>query len=108
MVKQLEVQTFLAWTKIKAAEGAKALTSPTKDDTVLSSRTGRDFQVQLPPAKNLVELTATQVSLHCAIEYSNFVMFAMEGQRALRFEPEYWRYEEITDHKNVIFVELRQ
>lgn len=26
----------------------------------------------------------------------------------MRFEPEYWRYEEITDHKNVVYVELRE
>jgi len=33
-------------------------------------------------------------------------MLAMEGQRAFRFVPEYHKFEEIIDHKNVIFIEL--
>ena len=33
-------------------------------------------------------------------------MIAMEGKKIFRFEPEYYKYEEIIDHKNVIYIEL--
>ena len=36
------------------------------------------------------------------------MMLAMEGQRSFRFEATYHKSEEITDHKNVIFIELRK
>lgn len=35
-------------------------------------------------------------------------MLAIEGQRSFRFEPDYAQYEEIIEHKNVIYVELSQ
>ena len=33
-------------------------------------------------------------------------MIAVEGTRALRYEPEWYLNDEITDYKNVIFIEL--
>ena len=32
----------------------------------------------------------------------------MEGNRAIRFQSDWWESEELIDHKNVIFVELSQ
>lgn len=106
MVKQLEVQTFVEWTKIKAREDVGLDANISAE--VLACRTGRDFAVPLPEAKNLVELTSSKLNLGCATEFCNYILFAMEGQRALRLEAEYWRHEQITDHKNVIYIELRK
>ena len=41
-----------------------------------------------------------------AIEFKNYIMFAMEGQKNFWFESEYFKNEEIVDHKNIIFIEL--
>lgn len=89
MVKQLEVQTFVEWTKIKAR--SEGVGQGHVSEEVLACRTGRDFAVPLPEARNLVELTSSKVHLSCAVEFANYMMFSMEGQRALRFEPEYWK-----------------
>ena len=104
MVKQLEVQTFVEWTQIKARE-ASGLCNTTAHDFVVACRTGRDFQVPLTKGRNLVELTATAVSLSTAVEFCNYFIISMEGQRACRLEPEYWKMENITEHKNVIWIE---
>lgn len=48
-------------------------------DEVLACRTGKDFSIQMPDAKNLVELTSSKVNLGCAIEFSNYILFSMEG-----------------------------
>ena len=72
----------------------------------MSCRTGRDYQVPLPNAKNLVEISNSPLSINCSLEFRNFVMLAMEGQRTFRFEANYSQHEEIIEHKNVIFVEL--
>ena len=72
----------------------------------MSCRTGIDMNVALPDARNLVELSNSKVTLGCAVEFENYVMLAMEGQRVFRFRIDYDKFEEIVDHKNVIFVEL--
>jgi hypothetical protein len=64
------------------------------------------MQVSLPNARNLVEITNSKLTQECAIEFRNYVMLAMEGQRAFRFEPDFHKTEEIIDHKNVIYMEL--
>ena len=62
----------------------------------------------LPNAKNLVEISNSPLSINCSLEFRNYVMLAMEGQRTFRFEANYSKHEEIIEHKNVIFVELCQ
>lgn len=42
----------------------------------------------------------------CSVEFQNYVMLAMEGQRAFRFDQVGLKTEEVIDHKNVIFIEL--
>lgn len=66
------------------------------------------MNVPLPNAKNLVEISNSPISLGCSIEFENYVMLAMEGQRAFRFTKTGLKTEEIIDHKNVIFIELTQ
>lgn len=126
MVKQLEIQTFIEFQKIRGRTGGMGVTVAQQQqestqesagfrsggkiinsgEGILSCRTGVDINVPLPDAKNLVEIANSKLTIGCAKEFSNYVMLAMEGQRCFRFVPEYAQSEEITDHKNVIFIEL--
>jgi hypothetical protein len=63
----------------------------------LSCRTGKDFQVPLPKAKNLVEISNSQLSLECSLEFKNYIMIAMEGIRNIRMEEKFYLSEEILD-----------
>lgn len=53
---------------------------PSERAHVLSNRTGIDFKVKLPFANNLVSLTHAPITLHCADEFINFIMIAMDPQ----------------------------
>ena len=75
---------------------------------MLCSRTGIDYNVPLPNAKNLVEISNSILSIQCSLEFENLVMMSMEGNRAIRFISDWWVNEEFIDHKNVIFIELSQ
>ena len=66
------------------------------------------MNVPLPQAKNLVEISNSILTIGCAVEFENYLMIALEGQRAFRMVPNYHKHEEIIDHKNVIWVELTQ
>ena len=122
--KQIEIQTFIEYQKIRGRTGGSGVTVSkdqalgqfrtggtivnSGDTGILSCRIGMDFQVPLPNAKNLVEISNSPLTLGCAVEFENYVMLAMEGQRAFRFDQVGLKTEEVIDHKNVIFIELTQ
>lgn len=57
---------------------------------------------------NLTGLYGAAINLRSAVEFKCFIMLTMQGQRAIRFEPEYWRGEFICDHPSLIYIEIRK
>lgn len=115
IVKQLEIQIFIEFQKIRGRTGGIGCTVAAipgsgnekeasfrtggkiinSSRSILSCRTGVDMDVPLPSAANLVEISNSQLTLGCAVEYENFVMLSMEGQKMIRFVPSYKKYEEL-------------
>ena len=110
----MEIQTFIEYQKIKNSTDYKGNRIGKEDpgkggkvsNYIICNRTGQDFKVPLPLANNLIQMEKSPFSFGCGIEFKNYIMIAMDGQRQFRFQIDYFRFEEIKEHKNVIFVEL--